>query len=173
MGLVAELVTVVRNYVANRNGGPGQTVYIEAEGLGKIGLNAELFGQAGIFSRPPKGSRGVFIPIGRGRRYGIVLATHNYQVTVDWVQDGGTTIFSTTADGKTVKARIDLNPDGNIYLNGTSKYLVTWGALNSALADLVTWLNAHVHGIAGTPPVTPISGIDITDAKATTLRTDG
>jgi hypothetical protein len=171
MGLVAELVKVVRNYIDNRNGGPGQTIYIEAEGLGGAGINAELYGQAGIFSRPPKGSRGVFIPIGVGRRYGIVIATHNYQVNIDWVDDGGTTIFSTTADGATVKARIDLNPDGTINLNGSSKNLVTWSSLNDSLQTLISGINAALatkQDSAGAPGTL---WIDITSAKATTVRT--
>jgi phage gp45-like len=173
VGLVAELITVVRSYIANRNGGPGQTVYIEGTGLGKAGVNAEVYGQAGIFSRPPKGTRGVFIPIGRGRRYGIVLAMHNYQVKIDWTEDGETTVFSTTADGATVKARIDLKADGNIYLNGTSKYLVTWGALNSALAGFVTALNTALGTKMDTPGTPGALSINLDSAKATTLRTDG
>ena len=135
---MAELVTVVRSYIANRNGA-GQSVLVQATGLGKAGLNATIYGQAGVFSRPPKGTRGICVRVGQEK---LALAFHNYQVVINWTDEGETTIFSTTADGATVKARIDLKADGNIYLNGTSKYLVTWGALNTAMQGLITALNA-------------------------------
>jgi phage gp45-like len=171
MGMIAELITVVRSYVGNRNGGPGNTVYVEATGIGKTGKNAEVYSAPGIFSRPPKGSRGVFIPM--NRNYGVVLAMHNYQVVIDWTEEGETTIFSTTADGATVKARIDLKADGNIYLNGTSKYLVTWGALNSALATLVSAINTKFGTKLDGGGAVGTLTLDLTAAKATTLRTDG
>ena len=171
MGIVAELVTVVRSYIANRNGGPGQTIYIEGTGLGKAGKNTEVYSAAGVFSRPPKGTRGVFIPM--NRNYGIVIAMHNYQVEINWTDEGETTIFSTTADGATVKARIDLKADGNIYLNGTSKYLVTWGALDQALSTFLTALNAKFATKQDAAGAAGGLSLDISAAKATTLRTDG
>jgi hypothetical protein len=167
--MMAELFSVVRSYLKDRNGA-GQSVHIEGTGRGGKGLNAEIYSAAGIFSRPPKGTRGICLPIGRER---IVLAMHNYQVVIDWTEEGETTIFSTDATGATVKARIDLKADGNIYLNGTSKYLVTWGALNIALGGLVTAMNsalaAKVDG-GGSPGTL---SLNLDSAKATTLRTDG
>jgi hypothetical protein len=169
MGMMAELFTVVRSYIKDRNGA-GQSVHIEGKGRGGKGLNAEIYSAAGVFSRPPKGTRGICLPIGRER---IVLAMHNYQVVIDWTAEGETTIFSTDAAGATVKARIDLKADGNIYLNGTSKYLVTWGALDLALSGLITALNAKfATKLDGGGAVGGLT-LDISGAKATTLRTDG
>jgi len=172
MGLL-EMATVVRSYTGKRNGEPGNTVFVEANGLGGIGMNVEAWAQAGIFSRPPKGTRGVFVPLGRGRNCGVIIAMHNYQVVIDWTEEGETTIFSTTADGQTVKARIDLKADGNIYLNGTSKYLVTWGALNVALQSLITAINSALAVKLDGGGTAGILSINIDGAKATTLRTDG
>jgi hypothetical protein len=169
MGMMAELFTVVRSYLGNRNGA-GQTICIEATGLAGKAKRLEVFGQAGVFSRPPKGTRGIDVPLGREK---IALAFHNYQIIIDWTDEGETTIFSTTADGATVKARIDLKADGNIYLNGTSKYLVTWGALEQALSTFLTALNAKFATKQDAGGAAGGLTLDISAAKATTLRTDG
>jgi phage gp45-like len=169
-----ELATVERTEIANRNGGPGQTVYAKVKGLGGAVKNVEIYGQAGVFSRPGKGTRAVLVPLGVGGNYRIAIAFHNYQINIDWTDEGETTIFSTDTAGATVKARIDLKADGNIYLNGTSKYLVTWGALSQALTSLCGTLAGHVHPSNGavSPGLVGLAA-DISGAKATTLRTDG
>ncbi len=179
MGLVAELVTVVRSYVANRNGGPGQTVYAEAEGLGKVGMNAEIYSAPGVFSRPPKGTRGVFLRMGRGSRYGVVIAMHNYQIAINWTTEGETTIFSTTTDGKTVKARADFLNDGSISLNlGTKGAARKDDAVRSTAAEdatFWTWLSAAAVVLAGlgvvAPPPTSLTG-KITGGSASVVVGD-
>jgi hypothetical protein len=121
MGL-AEIIKTVKTYIENRNGGPGVTLYLEGTGVGGLGVNAELYQAPGIMSRPPKGTRGVFIPIGKGRRYGVVVAMHNYSVIVSG-NEGDTTIFSTASDGKTVKARVELDNAGKVKISNATKSL--------------------------------------------------
>jgi len=87
-----------------------------------------------------------------------------------------TAVYSTTADGQTVKALIKLKVDGTIEFNGDSKRLVTWSELNTALQN-------HVHSAgSGTllSPAGPCTGstgkpvaLDISAAKTTTLKTGG
>lgn len=59
-----------------------------------------------------------------------------------------------------------------VKLNGDSKSLVTHGELDQALQLFITALNLHVHGTAGTPPVTPMS-INIASSATTTVKTGG
>ena len=108
-------------------------------------VEAEVYAPAGLLSRPPKDARGVFLPLGGSRRYGVVIAGHNYKVSIS-LADGETAIFSTTADGATLKAQIVLKADGTVVVNGGSKGAArTDDAVASAAADdptFWTWLTA-------------------------------
>jgi phage gp45-like len=121
---LTEIVKVVRSYLANRNGGPAITYVAEAKGLGGLGLNAEIYQAPGLVSRPCKGAEGIFLPVGKGRSYGIVIAMKNYDVNVS-INDGETSIFSTTSDGKTVQARVDLDANGLVKIANRTKSLKT------------------------------------------------
>ena len=177
MGMI-ELIKVASAAIKKYKSASGQAVVVTAAGAGGVALEAEVYNPAGIFSRPPKDTRGLFIPLGAGRRYGVVIGGHNYQVTIT-IQDGETEIYSTNADGSTVKGVILLKADGTIEINGNSKRFVTWDELNTALQN-------HTHG-AGTQITTcpagagTVSGgatgapvaLDLSAAKSATLKTGG
>lgn len=143
---VAELVEVVRTYAGRLWGGPGETLNVEGKGLGGAGLNATAYHHAGFFSRPPKGSRGIVLYLGQSRREGIVIATHNYNVMVN-LSEGETAIYSTTTDGKTVKAQVVLDSAGKIKVANTSRSLnVILRTLIQHVRDLTT-----INCVSGSP----------------------
>lgn len=138
MGLMAELVKVVRSYPENRNGGPGVAHCVEAKGLGGVGLNAEIYQAPGLVSVPPKDTRGVFIPLGAGRRNGVVIAMHNFKVIVTTAA-GGTVLYSTTQDGATVQARVELDNLGKIKVsNATQSLKAILDSLSTALTTFAS-----------------------------------
>lgn len=59
-----------------------------------------------------------------------------------------------------------------IDLGGSSKAFVTHGELNTALQTFIAALNLHVHGAAGTPPVTPMS-LNIASAATSGVKCGG
>lgn len=71
---------------------------------------------------------------------------------------------------------IEIDDNGNILLNGSSKRFVTHAELNTALQDFIIALNLHTHPTAPSGPVSPPStpmSIDISAAETQTVRTDG
>jgi phage gp45-like len=143
MGLIAELAKVTSTYFSKYHGSPGSVLNIEAKGLGDSSLSAEGYQHHGFASNPPKGTRVITLPIGRGR---VTVAERNYQVSVD-MGYGGTTIYSTTTDGKTIKARIDLDAAGKIKISNDAK------SLKSILDSLIVHLAAltTINCVSGSP----------------------
>jgi hypothetical protein len=170
MGMISELFRVVSTSLKTLNGAPGRQIVATGKGLGAIDVQAEAYNPAGVFARAPAGSRALMLPIAGGKTRAIIGMV-NYQLTLD-IGEGETLIYSTTPDGKTLKAQIKLDASGNISLNGDSKKLVTHAELNTALQNFITALNLHVHGSAGTPPVTPMS-LNIGSSQTTTIKTGG
>jgi len=190
VGLISTLVKITQGALKTKGNAPGQSAIAQAEGLAGQVLTPEVYQAPGVFGIPGDGTKGVFLKVG-GDRYGVVVAVHNYQVSID-VGKGGVAIFATTADGKTVKAKMVFKADGTIAstadgiaktdasaieLNGNTKAFVTHAELNTALQTFITALNLHVHTGAGpgnptTPPVTPMS-VDISAAATTTIKTGG
>lgn len=180
MGIGAELVSIISTTLKRLSGSPAAQAIVSAKGIGGTDLEAEAYHPHGFFSRAPGNTRGVFIPIG-SRSVGVMLGLANYNIGID-IDQGETYIYSTTADGKTIKSRLRLTATGDIELNGSNKRLVTWDELNSAISSLVTSLNSHTHMVASlgaptgpasasTPPVTFACNIDA--AKTTSVKTGG
>lgn len=171
MGVIAELARVASSALAMLHGAPGRQVITTAKGLGGVATEVEVYPSPGVFSRPPKGARVVVIPLGGGKTR-VAIGAVNYNITLD-ITDGETAIYSTNAAGDTLKAKIYLDALGNITLNGDSKRLVTWDALNTAMQALVgavnTALGTKPDG-AGTPGTLTL---DLTSAKTTTIKTGG
>jgi hypothetical protein len=174
MGLI-QLIKVASAAIKTLNSAPGPAVVITGSGLGGVAHEAEVYNPAGLFSRPPKGSRMLYIPLGR---YGVVIGGHNYQIAIS-PADGETTIYSTTADGATLKATIKLLADGTIEINGNGKRLVTWDELNTALQNhthaagtLITTCGAGPGTVSGGATGAPVA-LDLTSAKTTTVKTGG
>ena len=114
--VTAELGTVDSTTYEKKDPAPGKCVIAKTKGLGGGVTTEEMYQAPGLVSRPPKGARHVRVPVGNGRKCIVSIACKNYAVDVE-VVEGETTIFSTTADGKTVKARVDLKADGTISVN--------------------------------------------------------
>jgi len=174
VGLIATLVKLTRAASSTKGAAPGKSVVAQAEGFPGQILTPEVYQGPGVYAIPADGTKGVYLPVGGGERYGVVVAVHNYQVEVDVGGQGGMAIYSTTADGATVKAKIVLKPDGTIEINGDSKRLVTADELQSALTALCGTLAGHVHPAHGTPsPALAGLACDISAAKTTTVKTGG
>lgn len=78
---------------------------------------------------------------------------------------GGTTLYSTTADGTTIKVTIALNPDGTLVITAPTKVQVVCddielgeGALQKILNGEVfqTRYNGHTHIVLGIPTSAPV-----------------
>lgn len=171
MGVMAELITIASTAIKRWHSAPGNAVTVVGTGRGGAAVEAELYQLPGVFARPVKDARGIMLNVGPGRRYTVVIATHDYRVNIN-IAAGETAIYSTDSAG-TVKARIDLDAAGVIKLNGATKRLVTYAELNTALGLMVTAINAafatkvNGGGTAGT--VT----LDISAAETQTVRTGG
>jgi len=172
MGMIAELFRITGSALKKLKSAPGEAVVIVGEGLGKQTIEAELYQPSGIMGNPPKNAVGVFLPIGKGRRYGVLIATQNYQVSFE-LKQGELSLYSTNSDGDEIKAQIDLDKNGNIKFNGNSKYLVTYGALNTALQNLVTAINSKFATKKDEAGSAGGLSLDISGCKAESLRTDG
>jgi phage gp45-like len=173
MGLIATLVKLTSAKLDTKGNAPGKSAVATAEGFSGQTMTPEVYQAPGVLAVPPDGVRGVYIPVGASDRYGVVIALQNYQITLD-LQPGETAIYSTTADGKTVKAKIVLDDAGDIALNGDTKRLVTWQELQTVLTSLQASLIGHVHPSNGavSPGLAALS-LDISGAKTTTIKTGG
>ena len=138
MGVIAELVRVVSTTLKKWHAAPGTAIVVTAKGLGGAALETEIAHPPGIFGRPPKDFHGVFLPVGQGRRYGVIVAGLNYSLNIN-ISAGETAVYSTDANG-TVKARMDFDATGKVALTNTAgKSLKTiLKTLIEHVRDLVT-----------------------------------
>lgn len=175
MGMIATLLRLTRGKLETKGNAPGQSVVMQGAGMDGQSFTAEVYQAPGVLAMPGDGARGVWLPIGGSSRYGVVVALQNYALSIQ-VEAGETAIYSTNAAGGTVKALLKLKADGSIELNGSSKRLVTWDELNTALGSFMQALNLHTHPTAASgppsPPTAPLS-LDIAAAKTTTIKTGG
>lgn len=159
---------------------PGKSIVVATEAAGNQERNTEYYQLPGFAGGPTPGDVPVEVRVGTGSR--IVVASQNYKVEVD-VSAGETLIYSTSSDGDEIQAQIKLDSSGNIMLtsgdsgslslNGESKSLVTYTALNTALQTMLATINTLLAskldgtGIAGT------AVLDISGAATTTVKTGG
>ena len=145
--VTAELATIDSTENAIKDAAPGKSIVAKSAGLGGAVTTAEMYQAPGIVSRPPKGARHVLVPLGSGRRTVVSVACKNYAVDVS-VGEGETEIFSTSADGKTAKARILLGADGKIAAANEAEGLATLIAdLIDAISDIVTTGSPTTHTV--------------------------
>lgn len=144
--MVAELVEITETELDRKSSSPGDSFIIKGTGLGKRVLTVNLFQQPGLVSRPTPGTRVVTIPIGAGRREVYAIATKNYAINFQ-ISEGATTIYSTSTDGETLKARIELDNTGKIRVLNESKSLKT--VLDSILSHLAALTT--INCVSGSP----------------------
>ena len=174
MGIIATLLQLARGKLDILGNAPGKAAIMQGEGFEGQTIDTEVFQAPGVFGIPGDGVRGIRILIGNSSRYSAVVGVQNYQIEIDVGGQGGMAIYSTSADGKTVKSKVLLKPDGTVEVNGNSKRFVTWDELNTALQN-------HVHGagllVSPSGPVTGSTGapiaLDISAAKTSTVKTGG
>ncbi len=164
MGRLTEIESV--SY-AKKSTAPGKAVVVKTK-AGSISRNVELYHPPGISSAPTAKDRAIEIDVGGGVKVAIV--THNYKLEIE-VSDGETIIYSTNAGGDTLKAFIKLDTDGNIDLNGSSKKLVTYTELNSALQGLITALNLALGTKQNGAGTAGSLSLDISAAQTAKVRT--
>jgi hypothetical protein len=121
---IAELISVASTTIKALRGSPGKTVNVTATGIGGTSIEAEYYQTGGVFHRPAKKMRGIFIPIGPSRRYGVILGGTQYQINIT-VDEGGTVIYATDATGSIVKASITLDVAGKIEIKNEAQNLKT------------------------------------------------
>ena len=138
MGVIAEILRVTDSVVKVFKTAPGKAPVVKGPAIGGVNLELEMYGTPGVVGLPGKGTRVIHVPI--TEKYRIGIAGHNYALTID-LDEGETTVYSTSADGETLKATIHLDDDGNISLNGDTERLAMYGPLNTALQNLVTAIN--------------------------------
>ena len=149
----------------------------------KVGIGADLQHTAqlmpgvGIDANPPDGTVVAMLESAGGLK----VAVSSWDgIEPSGINKGEVQIYATN-NGSSVKCTLTLNDDGSIVFDVNPavshpiKYLVTYTELNSALQNLITALNAHVHtsaapGSPTTPPVPPTLSVDITSAKAPLLQ---
>jgi len=176
MGIIATLLRLVRGKYDVLENAPGKAAICQGEGFEGQTLTTEVFQAPGVFGIPGDGVRGIRILIGGSSRYGAVIAVQNYQIELDVGGQGGMAIYSTTADGATVKSKVVLKPDGTIEMNGANKRFVTWDELNTAMQGFVSALQLHTHPTAPPgPPSPPVAALtlDLSASKTTTIKTGG
>lgn len=174
--MLPELIKVIKSKIATIKNYPGPSVVVNGRGLRD--MEVEAYGLAGVVNLPPDGTRVIYLPYG-GTRRGACLGGHNYKIQHNLSQ-GEIKIFSTNAEGDTVKASVTLKADGTIIvsgdsvqLNGNSKAFVTHSELNTALQTFITALNlafaAKLDG-GGTPGTLTL---DISASSTTSVKTGG
>lgn len=171
--VIAEILRVTasrfsRKYRARTSS--GDSLVVEGVGLGGSQLSVDLIAQAGIVSRPAKDAIVVALPVGEGRKTMFGIAAHNYQINFI-IAEGETTIFSTSADGKTIKARIDLDNTGKIKISNEAQ------SLHNILDTLIFHIKTFAGGncVSGSPLSTSaafLTAIDADKAKLDALLKD-
>jgi len=166
---MSRLYTIVKMIWQTLRRSPGAAITIQVESqLGET-REIEYYQLPGISAGPTPQDRAATIDM---KGFRVAVASQNYRIEIE-PEAGQVIIYSTNAAGDTEQARIGLNTDGTIDLNGTSKTLVTHSELDTALQAMLTAINANLAAKldgAGSPGT---ATLDISAANATTLRTDG
>lgn len=181
MGLKTLLLNIQSSIFTKLATADGKSLIVKGEALSDDIIDSEMYQLPGVFGKPTKDGKAVFIPLAGTRGLSVILGFNNYNIAFETLNDGETVIYSTTTDGKTKKAEAKFTNDGDIELNGNDKRLVTFAALDVALQSLKNQLNNHIHitpsgpttaitvGVTGSIPFT----IDISASETQTIKTGG
>jgi phage gp45-like len=155
--VIGELLRQTNTWFTRKTQAPGDALTVQGVGLGKGVKKVTAYQQAGLLSRPPKGTIHIVLPVGEGRNEMYAIAAHNYKINFI-ISEGETTIFSTSEDGATLKARIDLDNTGKIKISNQAKSLKTIiDSLSTALTTFATGLNSGTLTAQASSLVTAVS----------------
>ena len=157
MGIKAILVNILESTIEKIKTAPGKSQVLKTESFPGDTLSPELYQTPGIFSRAPKGSKGIFIPLAGSRSVGAVVGTNNYKIEHD-IKTGELIVYSSNAEGDTIKASIYFKDDGNIELNGNGDNAVRYSKLETAFNKFVEDFEAHSHEIPAGEVIVSVSG---------------
>ena len=172
--MIGTLLRLSRGKLATKGNAPGRSVVMQGEGPGGSAMTAEVYQAPGILAVPGDGTRGVWLPVGGSTRYGVVIALHNYALSIQ-VNAGETAIYSTDAAGQTVKALLTLKADGSAEMTATklkmtgdievtgkitaSGNIEAAGAVKATATTVPVSLGTHQHPTATPgPPSPPVPG---------------
>lgn len=195
MGLKTFLLSLRSSVLKKKGSSSGASAIMTGKGILGQSIEVEILQQPGVFSLPPDGISGVFIPVGTSDVFGGVVCFKHPKTNLDVGGSGGTCVFSTNSSGDTVKSIINLTPagdiditgkttitgetkiDGQTSINGDSKSFVTFQELQTALNIVFSTIASHVHPETGatTGPSPGLVGLscDISSSKTTTIKTGG
>lgn len=138
----------------------GDSLIATVAGTSEKGETAQVYGQAGFISSPPKGTKGVRLRIGS---IDIVIASFNYKASIP-VNQGETIVSSTDSEGNE-KAKHYLDDQGvHTFNDGTLQAArkddptlvnnVTDPAMIAWIATVSAFINGLAPGTIPTPPTT-------------------
>jgi phage gp45-like len=113
MGIIATLLQLEQGKIDELEKAPGPSILAQGEGFDGRSIIAEVYQAPGVAAIPGDGVRGVWVPVGGSRRYGVVVAVHNYAVEFD-LEKGEAMLYSTNDAGDEIKASVKLGADGSI-----------------------------------------------------------
>lgn len=165
MKVMTLLVTLLESTIKKIKTADGKSQVIKSEAFPGDTFSPEYYQNHGLFSRPTKDSKGVFVPIGPSRSFGVIIGSNNYKIEHD-IDTGETILYSTNTAGDEVKATVYLKTDGNIELNGNgdkavrySKLETAFNQLQSDFDSLVNTYNTHIHVTTATVGATAVVGV--------------
>lgn len=132
----------------------GSNLIIKGTGLGGIADECEAMQHFGFASSPPEGTILVVIPIGPGSRDQRSVAEHNYNLEIT-LAPGESINFSSSADGKTLKAYTRYYADGKIKI--ANEVQPTPASLKTILDNRNSALNTFAQSCASATTVAQIA----------------
>lgn len=145
----ARVLSVVKSAMQRFQANPGQSVVVQMQSNAGEVLQIEGFQPSGLAGVPPAGARAIVLQLGESPNSAVVIALQNYQITLSLAQ-GEAMLYSTTADGKTLKGQVKVDAAGLIHVQNPSANLLT--ILTNLVSALTSWTSINcVNG----SPVTP------------------
>ena len=130
MGLRARILGVIKSAMQRFQENPGQSAVVQLQSNAGEVLQIEGFQPSGFAGVPPAGVKAIVLQLGDSPTQAVVIALQNYQITLSLAQ-GECMLYSTTADGKTLKAQVYLDASGLIHVKNQNQSLAT--ALNNLI----------------------------------------
>jgi hypothetical protein len=174
MGIVNSTINQTKYHKVDDDS-EGKSIELTQEAYEDDELESELYQQPGIRSRPTKGDKGLFVPLG-ARGTGITVAINNYKIDLD-VNEGEIRVYSTNTDGDELKASMLLDNDGNVVFNDGEDTAVRFSKLKEAFDQLKSDFDNHVNkwntfASAYVPGGPTVQGTPPTAANANTTTAD-